>query len=320
VKKPVVILCLFCLGAGSACAQLPASYSDIPVIAGASLRDGQAWKSKDYRQLDPVNGPSPGKTAEDEAAFNVPQFPEDVFAWYLKRLGSAESIELFSYDMTYYDRGARIEASEPPLKARREPFLDSGWKGMARHPQGAWIRKAVFQWRATTPDGGFTSFAVQINDDSEQDMRAASIVRMSYESRVSAEKEAEIRKNADREQDRDQMENAIGSETMKNRDKAAGAPTQELLGVPLYPGAAYKSEMSQNMTAGSGVPTYVWSSADAAPAVVTFYEKATGMKAKPAGAAFVITAAPGSGAGGKTGLTIVIMKAGGATLITMKKK
>jgi hypothetical protein len=66
-------------------------------------------------------------------------------------------------------------------------------------------------------------------------------------------------------------------------------PTEKELGIPVYPAARFDARASGGMTMDNDTLVYVFLSDDLVPAVVAFYEKATGRKAEPAaGAAFQI--------------------------------
>ncbi len=63
---------------------------------------------------------------------------------------------------------------------------------------------------------------------------------------------------------------------------AQAAPTQEQLGVPIYPGAHYEAQNSEGMSQ----PTekyYVFTTGDQLARVVAFYENATKKKGEPLG-------------------------------------
>ncbi|HHT48088.1 MAG TPA: hypothetical protein GXZ98_02175 [Firmicutes bacterium] len=151
---------------------------------------------------------------------------------------------------------------------------DGEWvkDAFAKRPQwekGSWLNSARFEWNAALPNGDPARYAV-ILDDVGFDSRE----RVDYRStRIRIEVLVSPSLEAIEEEEDWAMDQAVVAKTEEFRKNP---PTEELLGITLYPGAVFSPELTAGMSLNDDFHIYVYFSNDPPDKIADFYRKQLG--------------------------------------------
>jgi hypothetical protein len=152
--------------------------------------------------------------------------------------------------------------SPPPLDPKDQTWegsseklawLTEQWKQKRRKTLGDYVQDAWLEWTAIEANGDFKAIEMHFSDKSfnYRDMTTSQLLEL----RIGAQTTMGLKR--------------LTTSTSK------GAPTEEDLGVPLYPGATYNARFS---VVNDAVKQCYWTTNDPPKTVIAFYEKATGQQ------------------------------------------
>jgi len=151
---------------------------------------------------------------------------------------------------------------------------DGEWvkDAFAKRPQwekGSWLNGASFEWNANLPSGDLTRYVVILDD-----VGFDSLERVDYRStRIRIQVLVSPSLEAIEEEEDWAMDQAVAAKTEEFRKNP---PTEEFLGITLYPGAVFSPELTAGMSLNDDFHIYVYFSNDSPDKIADFYRKQLG--------------------------------------------
>jgi hypothetical protein len=155
---------------------------------------------------------------------------------------------------------------------------------------GVWVTEAQFDWEIGEVNGDASYYSIEINDEVDTSMRAEPadfssykpITRLSMSGRTERNAPEVDRLNEKARKGQEQTFSDINRQVESAKTEFSMAPTDQQLGIAIYPGSVYDSAMTilMNTFLGDTMRVYVFDLKGEIPKAVSFYEIKTGMKAK----------------------------------------
>ena len=273
-RLPAVVagLALVCAPLG---AQAPTKLEQIPVFAGAVRQADREAEESSYEE---------GITVR---VYRVPAAVEDVVRFYQQRLAAREVRTEEERDQAYADN-VRVGQVSPvvfhvdPIDLSPEAWADAA-EGSGRSAQqyaaavraayakgrtpfrpDTWLLGAYFEWAGRESEDKGTNLSLQVQDVSD-----VSILDPSYRNVVELTIWLRPWGEAGWVAEEEEEEHAPAMPMT--------APSDAVLGVPLYPGAQFNGALSGELSASDQEGNYyVYGSTDPVATVVSFYRQRTG--------------------------------------------
>lgn len=264
--------------------QTPKTDKEIPIYPGAvrdvgresELRSQMSWES------------DPGLRSAVLNAYKVKASAEDVFNFYLQKIGGKEgmldtdpsqmkpgSVSPVMYEIEYYKDE---EFTDYPIehdvihqgKLMKQKLLEN----RKPHKPGKWIIEARFNWYHVKSNNDLTTFYVIVHDESF-DIAEPKMYKTSTEVQFQVTTAKSEQAMGEENEEKIESQTAELSKSLKNKP-----PTEKELGVPVYPGATFDAENSAGMSAGNDYAMYLYLTIDPPSKVAAFYEQKLKIKAE----------------------------------------
>jgi|LSQX01.2.fsa_nt_gb hypothetical protein len=226
--------------------------------------------------------------AESHAFYTVDAPLEEVAKYYVMELGAIESydtdpnltalaegrstpiyVEYTVYDWQFNDSydyegkllrsGAKVREA---LRANRAP-----------HSSGGWLSRVLFSWFYRDWDGSIILFEIACEDRSfDQDYSEF----QGTKTLIEVHRYTYMSEEAAWEMEEEAMDLEVAELAAQ---MALSPPTEESLGIPIYPGSEFQPDISAGISFG-GTPLYVFFALETPEEIVKWYEKETGMKSE----------------------------------------
>ena len=262
----------------------PLSGEEIPVYPGA-VRDQRAEEEirKEYAEY----GIYGSWSSDTIKVYTVNAIIDEVCRYYIEQLGAEPGLsdenpyslsagEVFAprYELYFYDEGIFEDQYEFDTLISDGQWVASAFTQRPQWEKGSWLNGVLFEWNAGLDDGQVAQYLVYLEDmgfDSlaQKDFRSTQI---RIEVMVATSEEI-MEEEADWA-----MEQVVAVRTERFRKNP---PTEEFLGIPLYPGAVFDPELSAGMSLDEEYHIYVYFSKDSPDQIGDFYRNKLGKDPLP---------------------------------------
>jgi len=272
--------------------QTPKSDKEIPIYPGAKSNVTKTSEQKSQMGWDMDKSLRKGILQ----IYNVDASPEDVFSFYLKKIGGREgSLDMDPkglkpgtssqvwYEVEYYEdqelTDYYIEQDEMHHGKWMKQKLTENRKP---HKPGKWITEAKFNWYYKERNNDLTEFYIIIHDESF-DLYEGNKYKTNTEIQIQVTtRKSEIAMQEEAEEKMDKQAEEL-SRSLKSKP-----PTEKDLGAPIYPGAQFNADASAGMSLDNDYKMYIYLTTDPPSKVVNFYEQKLKRKAEEMKGRFLI--------------------------------
>jgi len=289
----VTVLLLLSITSALLAADVPRSFKEIPLYAGA-VRDPET-EEHFFGNLTDANPEN--VRSHEQKVYRVNAIIDDVFKFYIAKLGATyrdyytdfedyeEFLELFEYgelepgsileprySLDFYADDFFEDEYEYDMLIKDGKWLRHAFEGRPQWEKGRWLAGAGVEWLVCLDNGDLATFNVGLLD-----VGYDSINKIDYRSTwivldVLIEK----------------SEEAMGEEwdlAMGDRAQqfSQAPPTEAYLGIPFYPGWIFDPEISASMSMNDDYHYYVFFSNDTPAKVAEFYQQRLNQKPSTGG-------------------------------------
>ena len=261
----------------------PRSEKEIPIYSG-SVRD-QAAEKETLRQ-DAEYSEDIIKTwcSNTVKVYTVKAIINEVAGFYIQKLTAKEGApDNFTpepgavlppwYELSCYEPDIFKDQYDDKGKL----FYDGKWvksvfSQRKQWSKNEWLSNIRFEWNIVLNNGDMAQYSVLVEDEGYDALQKVifNSTRITIRILVTKSQDA-LTDEQDQEMDRETAEKA--------RQSAKNPPTEEALGVPLYPGSVFDPENSAGMSLDGEYQYYIYLSNDPPSKVLAFYEQRLGKKA-----------------------------------------
>lgn len=282
-KMMTLILSLLILGVTGYAAGAPGNQGEIPLMSGA-VQD-KAFEEELQQQFtgEFVDG---SLRNESVKGYAVKANIEDVVLFYVQKLGAREDMPQTDYrevlkpgqvsavwfEKQYYEPSEFTDQKEYDTVIYPGKWVLATLQSNRKAENGQWVKSVNFGWCKKEANSDFTQFNVVLDDagfDFEirkyQVKTSISIITQTFKSETAMEEEV------DQEIDR--------KTEAKKKQLMSKPPTEQDLGVPIYPGAIFNLDATAGMSIDNDQVIYIFMSNDPPAKVVGFYEVKLSKKA-----------------------------------------
>jgi len=264
--------------------QVPKSEKEIPIYPGAKSNATKTSEQKSDMGWDMDKSLRKGILQ----IYDVDASPEDVFSFYLKKIGGREgSLDMDPkglkpgtssqvwYEIEYYEdkelTDYYIEQDEMhPGKWMKQKLIEN----RKPYKPGKWITGAKFNWYYKEKNNDLTEFYIIIRDESF-DLYEGNKYKTGTEIQIQVTtRKSEIAMQEESEEKMDKQAEDL-SHSLKSKP-----PTEKDLGAPIYPGAQFNADASAGMSLDDDYEMYIYLTTDPLSKVVNFYEQKLKRKAE----------------------------------------
>jgi len=265
--------------------QIPKSEKEIPIYPRAKSNATKTSEQKSSMGWDMDKSLRKGILQ----IYDVDASPEDVFSFYLKKIGGKEgaldmdpkrlkpgTLSQVWYEVEYYEDKELTDYYVEQEMHHGKWMKQKLTENRKPHKPGKWIIDAKFNWYYKEINNDLTEFYLIIHDVSF-DLYEGNKYKINTEiqiqvttrkSEIAMQEEAEERMNRQAEE---------LSHSLKSKP-----PTEKDLGAPIYPGAQFNADASAGMSAGNDYRMYIYLTTEPPSKVVNFYEQKLKRKAAEA--------------------------------------
>lgn len=282
-RMTALIFILLLVSVTGYAAGAPGNQGEIPLISGAVQDKNFENQLQQQFANELVDNSLQDQTVKGYA---INAAIEEVLLFYVQKLGAKEGMPQTDYravlkpgqvspvwfEKEYYEQSDFTDQKEYDTLIYPGKWVLATLQSNRRAENGKWVKVVHFGWCKKETNEGFTQFSVFLDDagfdfETRKYRVKTTIMITSQTFKSEAAMEAEVDQEIDKKTE------------AKKKQLLSKPPTEQTLGVPIYPGALFNAEASAGMSLDDSQVIYIFFSNDPPAKVVGFYEARLNKKA-----------------------------------------